>query len=120
MTPEKLLLHGKIDALHTMAQKNVGACTLIGNKRFIHTGTERRTPVPPILFKSEGVTAVNGQKKKKLPFTSPPLRLRFDHLVGFVYDSLPPCPVIYRLLLSLCGQCSHQSLLSEHLSPLLA
>lgn len=91
MTPEKLLLHGKIDALHTMAQKNVGACTLIGNKRFICT----RTPVPPILFKSEGgVTAVNG-KKKKLPFTSPPLRLRFDHLVGFLYDSLPPCPVIY-------------------------
>lgn len=44
MTPEKLLLHEKIDALHTNALKNVGVCTLVGNKRFIHTGTERRTP----------------------------------------------------------------------------
>lgn len=60
------------------------------SKRFIHTGTGRRTPHDVQIRR--GFTDTGDRckwQKKKIPFTSPPLRLRDDHLIGFVYDSLP-------------------------------
>lgn len=76
LTPKKLLLHGKIDALCLMALKNVGIYTLIGNKRFTQTGAERRT----MLFQSEGLADTGDGCKwpKKDPRSGLDLMIRSD------------------------------------------